>query len=322
MVKLLFSLGLILAALILGWFWQVRIRRQGNEERLPVLRKRLQKIGLLFCMPISFATAVWVVSFSDPRLALLPVLGFVILILGGCLGWGLATWTGQGAKRKGAMICCGSFTNIGSIGALIAFVFLGEPGFALVAIYKMFEEITYYTIGFPIARMYGAGTDGQRLWQRLALVLKDPFFLAVLTALIFGLALNISGMPRPRICETINGFLVPGGTFVLLLSIGLGLRLSGIRGNLVEGLQIAGVKFLLLPSVAVSIAWALGFGMIDGGLPLKVVLIVSAMPVAFTALVAASIYDLDLDLANVCWLVTTGLLPVVVPVLAFLLTLF
>lgn len=39
-----------------------------------------------------------------------------------------------------------------------------------------------------------------------------------------------------------------------------------------------------------------------------------------TALVAASIYELDLDLANACWLITTGGLLVVLPWLSFLLT--
>ncbi|MCB2173845.1 hypothetical protein KQH41_01120 [bacterium] len=321
MIRLLFSLGLILAGLLLGWLWQRRLRGQGRDEIVPIFRKRLQQFGLLFCMPISFAAAVWVVSFADPRLALLPLIGVAILLLGGGLGWVAALLTRQQPRRMGAMICCGSFTNIGSIGALVAFIFLGEPGFALVAIYKMFEETTYYTVGFPIARIFGAQTDDRRPGQRLLLVLKDPFFLAALIALFCGLVLNFSGLPRPEVFETINGFLVPGGTFVLLLSIGLGLRISGIRENLGIALLIAGVKFLVLPLAAVSIAWSLGFSDMNGGLPLKVVLVVSSMPVAFTALVAASIYDLDLDLANTCWLVTTALLVMVVPWLAFALTL-
>jgi hypothetical protein len=55
------------------------------------------------------------------------------------------------------------------------------------------------------------------------------------------------------------------------------------------------------------------------GLPFKVALVLSSMPVAFNALVAASIYDLDLDLANSCWLVTTAALVVIMPWLYFLL---
>jgi hypothetical protein len=41
------------------------------------------------------------------------------------------------------------------------------------------------------------------------------------------------------------------------------------------------------------------------------------MPVAFTALIPPSIYDLDIDLANSCWFITTSLLAVVLPSLLF-----
>jgi hypothetical protein len=65
--------------------------------------------------------------------------------------------------------------------------------------------------------------------------------------------------------------------------------------------------------LAVSLAYLIGFGSIDDGLPLKVVIILSSMPVAFTALIPPSIYDLDLDLANSCWFFTTALLMAVLP---------
>ena len=45
----------------------------------------------------------------------------------------------------------------------------------------------------------------------------------------------------------------------------------------------------------------------------------AAMPVGFIAMVPPTLYDLDIDLANVCWLMTNGLLVVLVPLLMFLL---
>ena len=41
------------------------------------------------------------------------------------------------------------------------------------------------------------------------------------------------------------------------------------------------------------------------------------MSLSFNALIPPSIYDLDLDLANSCWFVTTALLAIVLPVLLF-----
>ena len=49
--------------------------------------------------------------------------------------------------------------------------------------------------------------------------------------------------------------------------------------------------------------------------------ILSSMPIAFTALIPPSIYDLDLDLANSCWFFTTALLAVVLPVLLVIINL-
>ena len=70
-----------------------------------------------------------------------------------------------------------------------------------------------------------------------------------------------------------------------------------------------------MPILATSLAYMIGFGNIDNGLPLKVVMILSSMPVAFNALIPPSIYDLDLDLANSCWFFTTALLIIVLPIL-------
>ncbi len=323
MYKLVFSLGLIVAGLIAGYLWQqwARARGPSHAAAISLVRRRLQKIGLLFFMPVSFVGAVWVVSFDNIRVWFLPLIGAGALLLGGCCGLGAAVLMRNTDLQKGTLFCCGSFTNIGSIGALVSYVFLGESGFALIALYKLFEEIIYYSIGFPIARYFSGAKGESTVMQRIKRVVTDPFFLAATCAFACGFILNQSGLSRPLLFETINAFFVPAGTFILLTSIGLGMRFSSVADNLGAGMAIVLIKFLVIPLAAVSAAYALGLNAINDGLPLKVVLIAASMPVAFTALVAASIYELDLDLANACWLVTTGALLAVVPWLAFLLTL-
>jgi hypothetical protein len=75
-----------------------------------------------------------------------------------------------------------------------------------------------------------------------------------------------------------------------------------------------------VPIFGCTLAYLFNLHLIGDGLVFKVVLILTSMPVAFTALVAASIYDLDLDMANSCWLVSTLALIVVLPWLYFLLS--
>jgi predicted permease len=321
MVNLLFSLLLILSALALGYF--LKSLSVKGVVHLPLdiadLRKILQKVGLLFFMPISFLGAVWVVSFGDLRVVWLPVVGVTALLSGGVLGLLFSRLLGVAREQRGVMYCCGSFTNIGAIGGLVCFLFLGEEGFALVALYKMFEEISYYTIGFPIARYYGPGHTSQgTLLQRFGSVLKDPFVATAFSAFCIGLLLNLTGIVRPYFFEKVTAFSVPVGTFILIFSIGLGMRFGSVGGHLKECAAVASIKFIFIPIIACSLAYLLRLHEVAGGLPFQVVAILSSMPVAFNALVAASIFDLDLELANSLWLVSTGLLVVVLPWLFFI----
>lgn len=325
MGRLLFSLSLIIGGLVFGYIIQQSVNKE--VVRLPwtleQTRKNLQRLGLLFFMPISFVGAIWIVRLDTIKVALLPVIGVGALLLGGLCGLAIARLRKSTPSQTGTLFCCGSFTNIGSIGSLICFIFLGETGFALVAVYKMFEEVVYYTIGFPIARYFsGSAKDSLTFVGRFWKVVSDPFVCAALTALTVGLFLNLSAIPRPEIFETVNSIFVPAGTLVLLISIGMGMRFGSVSKYAVDGLMIAAVKFVVVPLAAVSCAYLLGLGTLQNGLPLKVVLVNSSMPVAFTALVAASVYDLDLDLANTCWLISTFGLLIVLPWLAFSLTLF
>jgi predicted permease len=141
----------------------------------------------------------------------------------------------------------------------------------------------------------------------------EPVLKIVLTALATGLTLNLCGVPRPEVFGTFaSGFMI-AGTICFLLSIGMGLRLSTVSCYFRQAACISLIKFLLVPLLITSSAMLAGLSSIDGGLPLKVVAILSAMPVAMNALIPPSLFNLDLDLANSCWIVTTlalvGILP-------------
>jgi len=315
--KLLTSFTVILAGLLLGYAIQVLAARGVIRLPLPVdsVRKGLQRSALLFVNPVAIVGATWIVSIRDAALAALPLVGLFAIVTGGVLALGAARILRLPPKKTGALFCCGSFTNIGSIGALVCYLYLGEPGFALVPIYKIFEELSYYSIGFPIAKHYSGSVVAEGRWDRVKGLLRDPLILVSVTALLLGGALNASGIDRPAIYGPVNAVLIPLQAFMLLVSVGLALRFRRVGDYLRESAAVAAIKFAAVPALTCALAVSLGFGRIDGGLPLKVVLILSSMPVAFNALIPPSIYDLDLDLANSCWFVTTALLVFVLPAL-------
>jgi len=315
--KFIYSFSIIFFGLLSGYGVQFLVQRGRLNLPMPIddLRKLLQKIALLFVNPIAITGAIWVVSIQDMRLAALPIIGVFALLSGGVLALLAARLLALEPSKTGAIFGCGSFTNIGSIGALICFVVLGENGFALVPIYKLFEELTYYAVGFPIAKYYSSSAKDEQISQRLIGLARDPFILVALASIILGGILNLSGVTRPTAFKSIVALFVPLGTILLLASIGMALKLRRVRDYIQECVAVSLIKFILVPVFAVSLAYLIGFGNIDNGLPLKVVVILSAMPVAFNALIPPSIYDLDLDLANSCWFFTTAMLVVMLPVL-------
>jgi predicted permease len=323
--KLIFSLTIITFGLALGYVLQVLVNRNVVRLDFPLdrLRKTLQKVALLFLNPVAIIGAIWIVNIQNVALAALPFLGFLALLTGGLLALGVARILKLGPRKTGALFPCGSFTNIGSIGALVCFVFLGERGFAFVPIYKLFEETSYYAIGFPIAKYYSGGVQGRdSTADRLRGLATDPFILVAVSSLVLGGCLNFSGIPRPDVYRQINGIFVPLATILLLTSIGLAMKFKRVGRYLKECLSIAAIKFLAVPLIVSVSAYALGFGRIDEGVPLKVVIILSSMPVAFNALIPPSIYNLDLDLANSCWFFTTASLTGVLPLLLLIVNSF
>jgi predicted permease len=317
MLKFIYSFAVIFAGLLLGYAVQILVRHHHVSLGIPLddCRKLLQKAALLFVNPIAIVGAVWIVNLKDAALIALPFIGLFTYLVGGALAVGASRLLDLEGKKAGALFGCGFFTNIGAIGTLICYIFLGEAGFALVAIFKLFQEVAYYGIGFPVAKYFGSSRHDVPARGLLKHLLRDPYLLVAVSAITVGGLLNIGGVQRPDFYKTIISVFVPLLTLFLLISIGMAMNFRKMGAYLRECMSISLIKFVLVPVFVSLPAYFLGYGHIQNGLPLKVVLILSSMPVAFNALIPPSIYNLDLDLANSCWFFTTALLVLVLPML-------
>ncbi len=321
MDKLIFSLILVVVGVCCGYlFQQLAIRdiiHVGSD--LTPLKKRIQKIVFLGLNPVAIIGATWVAKLEDINLIALPALCITALALGGIIAYGLSKVFKMNRKQTGAYIGCGTFTNIGALGALFCYMFLGEPGFALVPIYKILEEFTYFAYVFPLAKSFSIEkTKKESLFHRLKIVFSDILVSISIASIGLGLILNMSGLHRPDFFATLNAILIPAIVFLLLFSIGLGMRFSSVRKDMAPALSITAVKFSLVPLVITGLGFLAGLHKIDNGLPLKVVYILSAGPVGFISVIPPTLYDLDADLANTCWLVCNSLLIVQVPTMLYI----
>lgn len=316
--RLTLTLGIIFISLAAGWL----VRRASEYGKLSVsqtaldnLRHRLQIISIFALLPFSAMLSLWGLPDPEPALLAFPLLGLASYVCGG----GLALFTARILKmnriQTGSFFCCGTFTNIGAVGGLACLMFLGENTIAMVALYRLLEEIYYFGIAYPAARWFGNASNNTHPHSFRC----DRVLGAVVFALLLGIILHIADVPRPFFCGPLASGAMIISTVFFLFAIGLTLRISRTWQYLPQCFTMCGIKFAGIPALIIPLAGLIGYGTYENGLPLKCVAILCSMPVAMTALVPPSLFHLDVDLANACWIVTTLGLVAVLPWLLFLL---
>jgi predicted permease len=287
------------------------------------LRRVLQGTALLVLNPMAFLGALWSLPAVDGRLILLPLVGLGTLAAAFGLGALAARWARLDPERALLFRTGASFTNLGNLGALAVFLLLGERGFALVPLYKLFEELWIYGFLFPYTKTVGARirrpeeAPTRSGWAAtLGPVFRDPFVLVALASVALGLGLHASGLVRPWWYGPLNSVLVPTSSVLLLVSLGMGLRLSFSPGDVKPALGLTALKVLALPLVSLALTGLCGFW--TQPLVWKTALILSAMPMAFLSLIPPALYGLDQRFPATAWAFTMVSLAVTLPVLGWI----
>ena len=225
MQSFIVSFSIIIISLLSGYAFNAFIVHgmiKLSAEQTTNLRLTMQKTALLGIYPVAFLGAIWIADLSEPLYFLLPVVGISALATGLVYGLTVSRLLHLPPLRAGVFATSASSTNLGAIGALVVFILLGEPGFALVPFYKLLEELWNYSFLFPIARAYGeraqhthCGKEQTSFIAGLLKVLRDPFLLVALSAVSLGLVMNFMQISRPVFYTGLNKILVPTGTTLL-----------------------------------------------------------------------------------------------------------
>ena len=325
MIPLIAPLVLIFLSLTLGYCYRRKalasaeerssIQEAGGnglsrEAQINALRDRLQFVAFFLCMPLSAMLSLWGMKAPDARMLGYPLLGLATWILGGFFALLAAKAASLPPRDAGSLFCCGSFSNIGALGTLVAVFLFGEVSIAYAALFRLFEEIFYYGVAIPVASHF---TTRKATDVRIQGIRITRLLLIVLSALATGVLLNRLNVTRPEIAGYLAAVLSVLACAMALFAIGLGLRLSQLARYRTACGIVCVIKFLLLPCCIGLFGVCTGFDSIDAGLPLKIAILLAGMPVAMNALVPPALLNLNLDLANACWIVSTLALAVVLP---------
>ncbi len=308
------ALGYLVQRFVLG---RDRNTDSKNESTLPTVAKWIKLITLIGLLPWPILFTFWRVTQVSSRFIVIPLLGITSLIVGGVSATLFIRSTRMEAGKAGSLFSCGMMTNLGVIGGLIGLLFFGTDGYLTVQLFTMLEVLTYYLVVFPLAQQIGRGSD-ERFRIDFRLLISKPMSLIPLAAIIVGFSLRSFAVPAPDFLDRISAVLVPSVTGLIGFAIGLTLKVSKIHEYRRESTMIAAIKFLIIPAVIIPLAALLGVPSLLDGTAFRMIVILSFSPVGLIAMVPPQLYDLDLNLSNSGWFVTTVIHLAIVPILLFL----
>ena len=306
------ALTTIIGSLVAG-FLAKRVYRIPDD-----LGPRITSGAVRYVQPFAVLLVLWGLHIPDPRAFLLPVIGGVMASLSALAGWGASRILRLPPRESGALVGQAMLSNVGlTHGAFVCFVVMGERGAALGSLYVSFFLIYFFTVGVAVGRYFGRDTretSGSFLRDTLAQPVSRNPLLGVVT----GLAMNLLDVPRPVFLAPVAELAVPISVAILLFGIGMTMRISTLRQYMRQCLALSVVKFVVSPILGLLVAFVFGlFATADRSL-LQVAFIQSFTPAAIYALVLTSLFDLDQDLANACWLFTNALGIALIPLVIFL----
>ncbi|MFM2665601.1 hypothetical protein AAFX24_12195 [Vibrio mediterranei] len=267
--------------------------------RSEALRSLASQSSLLLIIPFAVINSLWQLSGVDTELLIVPLLGVGVIGSGAVTAIFISRIFSLSRIDFASLLPTTSFYNIGALGALFAFVFFGEDGVALLALFKLFEEAIYFGLIFPYCRAQGKtmGDTAHHFW-------RNPVFVVSVSALCTGLLLSVTDVRRPSILSDVSQWLIPLGSLLLVFAAGLTFHLTGSRkwariAITASMTRIAfGVLFVLFAF------WSLDLWSAASGVLLPLCIILACMPCGFIGVLPARLYGLNTAVANTCWIVT------------------
>lgn len=299
----IFTQALIIAPLVAGFLARKFLRNTENTSR------RIIMVNLLFFEPPIILWTTWGLDIT-PSLALLPLSGLFLVVVGFILGRLTAPRIGLEGVDKKTFTISSSLANHGfTMGGFICFVLGGEEGLALASVFLVYFIPYTFTLIFTYAQ---GRSDGPSFLFTLRNTLLNFRNMPLLAALI-ALSLNGSGLPRPGVTFPVFPLVLSAIT-IYYFALGLTLEPGALLRYRKEHAYLALVKFIALPLMAALFVQVL---------PLphdfrKVILIESMMPAAVYSVITSILFRLNRSMASSLFLVNTALFLVIVIPLYFL----
>lgn len=288
--RLAFGSGLFVGALAVGWW--LGTRGWLTEARA----HHVIRVAVKWLSPVVLCLSFWGFRMTGVGLLLLPAAGGLAALSTLLPALGYARWARLPTAQTGSFVTCAMFSNVGYLGAFIAFALFGEQGYSLAALYTVHFSPCFYLVGFTLARRFG-----HRAGEVSASPFSDELRFRPFLGMAIGIALNLARVPRPPPVAFLNHALIPLDTAAHLIAIGSQLSVEPLGRWMRSCVAMSLIKFGYSP----VIGWFLVGLFRMTGVPRFIVLLETSMPVAVSPLLLAVLFGLDRKCASALWLFTT-----------------
>ncbi|WP_372807832.1 AEC family transporter [Pontiella sp.] len=267
----------------------------------------------LFALALyAFQTSVAFLAVWNARLVnnawALPFIALAGWFLSMAIGLAAQPFMRHDQPQRGAFLFTLCLSNHGyTLLDIVALVVFGEAGLAQATYTQLLIIPFLILVCFPVARHFGGGLQPGTVGQLLKQNLVDKRNLP-LVAMLAGLVLNASGIPRPAVFGDVVHIAVYLGTLVSGVAVGLLFKASHVLAYKKENLFSIVYRSTLYPLFFFGAARLFNLNPLDT----VILVLFGIVPSAIFSNLIADLFHLDKNLANSVYLLSTTLFLIVV----------
>ena len=297
--------GWVLGPVAVGAIWSRLGAPAGASRRLFDFAFYGAQTSITLC-------SLWIARI-DRTSVVMPILATSGWLLTAGFAWLVSVWLKHPREQRGAFIATMSQSNNGfTLLGFVALVLFGEAGLAQATYSQAFSAPFLLLFGFPVARSFSrAGSAAGKSFKRVLLdnVLDARVFLPLIT-ISCGLALNLAGVPRPKLVSHVVRWLIYLGTAMSGCAVGLLFRGAQLGRYWRENAASFVYRSTLYPLFYAALAVLFGLDPLDA----RILVLYGLVPSGLLANFLAVVFELDTELTSSVFVVSTvaflaGVLP-------------
>jgi malonate transporter len=188
-----------------------------------------------------------------------------------------------------------AFSNLVLLGIPFVLGVFGQSGFDILSLLVAVHLPIMIMASIILFEVFGrSGGEGKSLIDMLRSFVSRVTTNPLIIAIVAGLLWRFSSLPMPALPERIVDSLANTAGSVALFAMGLSLSRFGVSGNLKPALALSGCKLVLMPAVALALAWAVGLPPLTA----KVAVAAAALPAGVNSYLIATQFGTGQALAT------------------------